>query len=351
LAEAPVLLIADIDRGGSLAAVVGTLELLDADERGLVKGIIFNKFRGNLALFAPALKFIEQKTGKPVVGVIPFLDRMDIDDEDSVSLEDKQVAINREIEIAVLRLPHISNFTDFAALSQEADVSLRYVRPGQKLGKPDLVILPGSKNTLEDMHYLVQQGYDKAIRRLVAQQVPVIGICGGYQLLGKSICDPQQVESGVGIVAGLGLIDAATIFVAEKVTQQVVATCAKLSFLEMDFSADELTGYEIHMGVTEVTGPGQPAFTVINRSNMELSQADGFVRPDGLVMGTYLHGIFDNDGFRRRLVNILRQRKGLAWVDGKSTAGRKEKQYNRLADHVRQHLNMEQIYQMLKMKL
>jgi len=350
LAPAPVLLIADIDRGGALASIVGTLELLEPDERELVKGVIINKFRGDIRLLEPALEFITAKTGKPVAGVIPYLDALGIDDEDSVSLDDKQ-AVSAEIEIAVLRTPKISNFTDFDALAGEPGVAVRYVRQGERLGRPDMIILPGSKNTTEDLLYLKEQGYDREIIGQVAAGTPVVGICGGYQMLGREIRDPQHTESDFERVEGLGLIDAVTVFAADKVTHQVTASSADHAFLGAGYSDDNLTGYEIHMGRTEFFSPVRPAFTITCRSGQAAAHDDGVVRPDGLVMGTYIHGIFDNDGFRRAVVNALRQRKGLTpLAAGMSTRQRKEAAYDRLADVVRGSLDMELIYRILGAK-
>lgn len=351
LAPAPVLLIADIDRGGALASVVGTLELLEPDERDLVKGVIINKFRGDIKLLEPALEFITAKTGKPVAGVIPHLDDLGIDDEDSVSLDDKQLQASGEIEIAVLRTPKISNFTDFDALASEPGVTVRYVRQGERLGRPDMIILPGSKNTTEDLLYLKEQGYDREILGQVAAGTPVVGICGGYQMLGREIRDPEHTESTFEQVEGLGLIDAATVFAADKVTHQVTAASAGLAFLGIDYSDDCLTGYEIHMGRTEFFSPVRPAFTITCRSGQAITRDDGVVRPDGLVMGTYIHGIFDNDEFRRAVVNALRGRKGLEpLAAGMSTRQRKEAAYDRLAEVVRSSLDMELIYKIIGAK-
>ena len=221
MVKAPVFLIADIDRGGAIASVVGTISLLEPEEQDRVQGIILNKFRGDINLLRPAFDIILAKTGKPVVGVIPHLENIGIDDEDSVSLDDKKSNQGRELDIAVLRLPKISNFTDFDALSRESDVSLRFVREGEPLGKPDLIILPGSKNTTEDLLYLQEQGFAAEIRRLAAQGVPVVGICGGYQMLGKKLLDPLHTESDRDELEGLDLIPAVTTFAADKLTHQV----------------------------------------------------------------------------------------------------------------------------------
>jgi len=346
LLSAPVFLIADIDRGGALAAVVGTLELLEPDERALIKGIIINKFRGDLDLLKPALDFLEAKTGKPVIGVVPHLDKLGIDDEDSVSLDDKQSGEARDLEIAVLRTPKISNFTDFDALESEVDVSVRYIKPGESIGKPDLIIVPGSKNTIEDLLYLRAQGYEEEILTLVAAGTPLIGICGGYQMLGKEIFDPEHTESTLDRIRGIGLLDFTTTFAAQKVTHQVTAHNIGNGFLGIDSRSDTLTGYEIHMGHTEFLGPVDHAFTIISRSGKEIQAPDGVIGYQGRVMGTYIHGIFDNDSYRRKLLNALRTIKGLAPITViNDTYTRKQNSYNRLADTVRHSLNMDLVYE------
>ncbi len=351
LAPAPVLLIADIDRGGALASIVGTLELLEPDERDLVKGIIINKFRGDIALLKPAVDFLAARTGKPVVGVIPHLDDLGIDDEDSVSLDDKRAGEGRgqaDIDIAVLRLPKISNFTDFTPLAGEPGVAVRYVAAGHRLGTPDLVILPGSKNTTEDLLWLRAQGFDRDIAALAANGTPVVGICGGYQMLGREVRDPDHTESTNDRVDGLGLLEAVTTFAADKITHQVTAACDASPFLGLGFTAGDLTGYEIHMGRTEFLVPVTPAFTITACSGSPVRERDGAVRDDGLVMGTYIHGIFDNDAFRRAVIGALRARKGLApLAAGTDTRSQKERSYDRLAAHVRAHLDMDLIYSIL----
>lgn len=345
---APVLLVADIDRGGALASVVGTLELLDPDERDLIKGIIINKFRGDIDLLKPALDFLENKTGKPIIGVVPHLDQLGIDDEDSVSLDEKQVHTMSDLDIAVIRTPKISNFTDFDAFANESDVTVRYIKQGENIGNPDLILLPGSKNTIEDLLYLRQQGYEEQIIQLVNSGTPLIGICGGYQMLGKQIYDPEHTESSLDGISGMGLLDIITTFTPSKLTHQVTASCSNNGFLGSNFSCEHLTGYEIHMGQTEFFGNTQHAFTIHTRSDQPIEYADGVVRTDGLVMGTYIHGIFDNDAYRRSLLNALRVRKGLAPIESvNDTHTRKESSYNRLAQTVRNSLNMDLLYKIL----
>ncbi|MBP2645556.1 MAG: Cobyric acid synthase [Firmicutes bacterium] len=345
MAGAPVLLIADIDRGGALAAVVGTLELLEPEERDLVKGIIINKFRGDRKLLEPALDFLQAKTGKPVVGVVPHISQLGIDEEDSVSLDEK-VSEEGDIEIVVLRTPRISNFTDFDALANEAGVSLTYIRQGEAIGRPDMVILPGTKNTVEDFLYLKAQGYDRDIINLAAQGTPVIGICGGYQMLGRELRDPEHNESDLEYTEGLGLLDIATTFTKEKTTHQVTAVCLAGDFLDMGYNGS-VTGYEIHMGRTESAAEVKRAFTVTERSGRTVADEDGVLRSDGLILGTYIHGIFDNDDFRQALLNALRKRKGLPERAVQNVAARKEASYNKLAEAVRSNLDMPYLYRII----
>ena len=344
--KAPVLLIADIDRGGALASLVGTLELLDDDERELVKGLIINKFRGDVTLLTPAVEFLEKKTGKPVLGIVPHIEKMGIDDEDSVSLQEKTaVMANSDINIAVIQLPKISNFTDFDALSGEPDAGVYYVKGVADVGQPDLIILPGSKNTIEDMKYLEESGLAAEIKSLHEKGVAIAGVCGGYQLLGEEIHDPYHTESDSDMIYGLGLLGMKTVFEDEKLTSQVIASCRDLSFLGQLISADGLRGYEIHMGKTEFTRPDDRHPFVINeRRNEPCQETEGTASADGLVFGTYIHGIFDNDSLRRSLLNALRVRKGLQPISSmRNVLAEKQQAYERLADIVEQHLDMDKI--------
>lgn len=351
----PVFLVADIDRGGAIASVVGTLELLEPEERDLVKGIVINKFRGDINLLKPALDFIEQKTGKPVIGVVPMISQLDIDEEDSVALESKTESMSKEIHIAVLQTPKISNFTDFDALAYEPDVSVRYVKSGDALGDPDLIIIPGSKNTVADLTYLYDHGYVKAIREKAQAGVPVIGICGGYQMLGDRIYDPDHVESELDTIEGIGLLPVSTSMKSEKTTHQVTFRCEDFNFLNGVYSGDGLRGYEIHMGTTTSSNPdmatteGQSAFTITSKSEQPLLAADGVVASSGKVLGSYIHGLLDNDELRRHIINQLRISKGLAPLPVQFRYfEHKDQAYNRLADIVEQHLDMEAIYAILE---
>ena len=348
--QAPVLLIADIDRGGALASLVGTLELLDEEERALVKGLVINKFRGDVTLLTPAIDFLEEKTGKPVLGVVPHIDQMGIDDEDSVSLEEKQAAPTEgDIRIAVIQTPKISNFTDFDALAHEKDVALYYVKSVEDLGEPDVIMLPGSKNTTEDMLYLRKSGLGEKILAHAKAGKAVIGICGGYQMLGEVIRDPQHTESQNDEVAGLGLLGMETVFASEKLTSQVVAQCQDLHFMGQSISADNLQGYEIHMGHTTFTREADKhPFTVCQRRGKACASQEGTVNAAGNVFGTYIHGVFDNDVFRRSVLNALRHSKGLeALANTRNVMAEKQQAYEHLADVVENALDMEKLYQIM----
>lgn len=348
--QAPVLLIADIDRGGALASLVGTLELLDEEERALVKGLVINKFRGDVTLLTPAIDFLEEKTGKPVLGVVPHIDQMGIDDEDSVSLEEKQAAPTEgDIRIAVIQTPKISNFTDFDALAHEKDVALYYVKSVEDLGEPDVIMLPGSKNTTEDMLYLRKSGLGEKILAHAKAGKAVIGICGGYQMLGDVIRDPQHTESQNDEVAGLGLLGMETVFASEKLTSQVVAQCQDLHFMGQSISADNLQGYEIHMGHTAFTREADKhPFTVCQRRGKACASQEGTANTAGNVFGTYIHGVFDNDVFRRSVLNAIRHSKGLeALANTRNVMAEKQQAYEHLADVVENALDMEKLYQIM----
>ena len=348
--QSPVFLIADIDRGGALASIVGTLELLDEEERRLVKGLVINKFRGDITLLEPALTFLEERTGIPVLGVIPYLDQLGIDDEDSVSLQDMpKDSVMRDIHIAVIQTPKISNFTDFDAFTHEPDVNVRFVQQGDLIGNPDVIILPGSKNTTEDLLYLKHHGYADEIKELADRGTPVIGICGGYQMLGEKVCDPLHVESDKDEVTGLGLLPYITTMQGEKNTYQVEFNCKNLPFLDMNFSAENLKGYEIHMGETVLTGSAQSLFNIVRRSNAPVDLQDGFINDKHHVFGTYCHGVFDNDHLRRAVINALRKRKGLLPLDVKFKYREyKEAEFDRLAAIVRKHFDMKKFYEILR---
>ena len=342
-ANSPVLLVADIDRGGALASVVGTLELVEPNERAMIKGIIFNKFRGELALLQPALDFIEQRTGIPVVGVVPYF-KIRIPDEDSVALnessEQPSVTLSEQLDVAVIRFPYISNFTDFDALQDEPDVSVRYVTEIGNLGKPDLIILPGSKNTLADLHFLHQSGLGQQISKLTKENVLLIGICGGYQMMGRSVMDPLHTESELEEVLGLGILPMVTEFYPQKHTVQSTGTILCNQDFFKACTGETVVGYEIHMGRSTMDEGQAPLF---NLTSNGVSYADGLQA--GNAYGTYLHGIFDNDSLRTALLVWLWQRRGCSRPVGPSLsqAALRESAFNELADLVRQNCDIERI--------
>lgn len=353
--QAPVLLVADIDRGGVFASIVGTLELLEPEERALVKGFVINKFRGDVSLLQPGLDWLEKRTGIPVVGVVPYYRDIHISEEDSVSLEKRRAMKTREdyvLDIAVIGLPHISNFDDFDPLEQEQGVRLRYVEQGDPLGKPDLIVLPGTKSTMSDLEYLKQSGLAAEIAGLAARGTPVVGICGGYQMLGEVIRDPDRVESNQAEVRGLGLLPVATTFYPVKSTHQVRGVVLRGEGLLRHASGSPVTGYEIHMGQTENEKGGESAgapFVIEERSRMPCRDGDGFLDRDGNILGTYLHGLFHNHGLRRSMLVELAARKGVAlppW--GKVLS--KEEEYDKLASLIRSSLDMDLINRVTGLK-
>ncbi|MBI2955155.1 MAG: cobyric acid synthase [Chloroflexi bacterium] len=337
-ASAPVVLVGDVDKGGVFAALVGTLELLDAEERDLVKGFIINKFRGDLSLLRPGLDFLENRTNKRVIGVIPYYRDAQVAQEDSVYLETRPTehTIGATIDIAVLWLPHISNFDDFDPLDQEDGVRVRYVRDVDQLGSPDLIIIPGTKSTMADLFYLRSNGLAECIVDFARRGKPVIGICGGYQMLGKEMSDPEQVESEVERMVGLGLLPIGTRFEATKVTRQVRGRVLCNRGLFDGCAGVPVVGYEIHMGDSGASET-EHVFEIVDADGS--IQLDGAVSRDGTVFGTYLHGIFDNAEFRRTLLSQLARRKGQCLEFERPLASR-EQQYDRLADTVRGSLDV-----------
>jgi adenosylcobyric acid synthase len=329
-ARAPVVLVGDIDRGGVFASFVGTLELLEAEERSLVRALLVNKFRGDPALLEPGLRFLEERTGVPVLGVLPFLERLGIADEDSVSLDDrrrKAAAPPGRVDIVVARLPRISNFDDFLPLEQEPEVAVRFVEAPDEVGNPDLFVLPGTKCTATDLEWLRASGLAGVAFERARRGRPLLGICGGFQMLGRSIDDPDRVESSRPRVEGLGLLPVRTVFGREKVTRRVRARPASRSFLTEELpSTAGLSAYEIHMGRIEPLEGRTPAFEVLGEPGP--GRFEGAV--SGAIVGTLLHGLFDDPLLRRSLLSELRRRAG----SGPAVLGdwNREAAYDRLAD-------------------
>ncbi len=345
MASAPVLLVGDIDKGGVFASLVGTLELLDEDERRYVKGFVINKFRGDVALLKDALDFLERRTARPVLGVVPYFRDIRIAQEDSVYLDERPPASDGDLNIAVIRLPRISNYDDFDPL-EDAGGRVSYVTQRFELGNAHLIIIPGTKSTVADLNYLHRSGLASAILTRAKAGTPVVGICGGYQMLGQHILDPAGTESKEKEVAGLGLLDVATEFEPEKSTRQVGAIPISDTGLLAGTKGEKLTGYEIHMGHT--SGPdGRGIFQIYETPQRPAAYADGAANPEGTVIGTYLHGLFYNEGFVRIFLNNLRRYWGLDETGG-GAAPSKDKEYDKLADLVRGSLDMPRIYEIME---
>ncbi|HEM3683056.1 TPA: cobyric acid synthase [Streptococcus suis] len=340
LVDAPVILVADIDKGGVFASIYGTIMLMPEEDRRRIKGVIINKFRGDVALLQSGIDMIEELTKVPVLGVVPYA-QLHIDSEDSVALVQKSRKFNSEkdLDVAIINLNRMSNFTDFNSLEMHPDVSVRYVGPADELGSPDLLILPGSKNTIEDMVYLAESGIAQEIHRCFQEGSAIFGICGGYQLLGQELFDPLGVESSIEDMAGLGLLETTTIFRANKCTTQVQAK-------QGDYC---LEGYEIHMGETRLADGVQPFSTIVLQNGEATDRQDGAIGHGGQVQGTYLHGIFDNVTWTRDYLNQLRIKKGLLPLDQQveTIQTMKDREYDKLAAILRESLDMKAIYDIL----
>lgn len=345
LADAPVLLVADIDRGGVFASIVGTLELLEPHERARVRGFLINKFRGDIRLLEPGLQWLEERTAVPVLGVIPYQRDLYIESEDSVVLDQIAAPAGRnEIDVAVIRLPHISNFTDVDPLRFEPDVSWRYVSAEEQLGEPDLIILPGTKNTIDDLLWLRKTGLAGRIASM-AGRVRILGICGGYQMLGTKLADPDRVESDVPEVDGLGLLDVTTRFLPVKTTVLAHGTVLELTGAASALSGISIEGYEIHMGQSN-RGHCLP-FARLTASDAE--KEDGAVDASGMVMGTYLHGILHNDLWRRTFLDSIRIGKGLAPVGQTDSSHRKRQEaFDRWADLVERVVDVDRLLSIMQ---
>ena len=332
--HAPVLLIGDIDRGGIFAQLLGTLWLLEPEERALVRGLVVNKFRGDLTLFDDGLRILEEKGNVPVLGVVPYLKDLYLPDEDAVSIEKTAtpgLLPPGGVDIAVVRFPRIANFDDFDPLRAEPGVYLRYVASAQELGNPQAIILPGTKSTLADLDWLRANGLAQAVCEFAARGGSVAGICGGFQMLGESLHDPQHVESDTGNADGLGLLPVATRFLSQKTTTRTRAVLRDGAGWLAALKGWELDGYEIHMGETQ---GGQSLLEIGSRNSL-----DGAFSPDGNIWGCYLHGLFANDAFRRAWLQSL------GWRADSATANADllDRSLEALADAVETALDMNQL--------
>jgi adenosylcobyric acid synthase len=332
-ARARCVLVADIDRGGVFAQIVGTYALLEPDEKARFVGFIVNRFRGDPTLLGDGVRFLEDRTGQPCLGVVPHLPAIGIPEEDSVVLEECATTGAPGLRVGVVLLPSLANFTDFDALARMDGVSFRYLREPRGIAHVDLVILPGSKNTVRDLAYLRTSGHAEAIQAHARAGKPILGICGGFQMLGREINDPHGVESGERRVEGLGLLDVVTTMASVKTTRQ--ATARFLDDARFSEGA-RITGYEIHVGETE-RGRIEPLL-LVERADDPVAIEDGAVTDDGCTLGTYLHGLFDEASGRLALVNHFRSVVGLTPLALQNASPIDP--YERLAQHFRSHLDM-----------
>lgn len=341
LVDAPVVIVGDIDKGGVFASLAGTMLLLTEEERERVKGTIINKFRGDIKLLEPGIDMLEEIIKRPSLGVVPYF-HLVLEDEDGAMMEINK-KVTAPVDVAVIILPHISNFTDVDCLRCEEDVSLRFIENKEEFGRPDLLIIPGSKNTIEDLNAIRNSGLEERIIDY-SKDGRILGICGGYQMLGKAILDPLNIESNMGKIKGIDLLDTITTIESEKVMTRVEGNL-KLS----DFNGD-IYGYEIHMGKT-IVGENMKNLIEINRENGENAcKIDGACNNKERIFGTYIHGILDSTEFREYLLNKIRAEKSMPKRKSKVYEGFRDEEINKLADIVRKAINMSKIYEILGLK-
>lgn len=353
IADAACLLVTDIDRGGVFASLVGTYALLEPEERARFFGFLINKFRGDVSLFTPGIGYLEERLSQTCLGVIPYLHDHGIDDEDSVSLERRAVRPpfdrNDCLCVCVVGLPYLSNFTDFTALENVAGVVVYYTRRPEEARAADVLILPGSKNTIPDLLWLRKNGWEPVIESHVAAGKPLLGICGGFQMLGKEIRDPHHTESAIEFVPGLNLLDLTTVLEREKVTRQATARFAQPHFSNGGEQDDPLfAGYEIHLGET-LLGSGTQPLLQLQRLGDDESHHDGAISADGRVLGTYLHGLFDSRDGLALLLSHWRKICGKqeAAADVIDPLVERERRYDALAEHYRSNLKMDVVWRAL----
>ena len=352
MADSPVLLVADIDRGGVFAAIYGTVMLLEENERKRIKGVIINKFRGDKSLLTSGIEMIEKLTDIPVLGVVPFVP-LGIEEEDSLGIDKYNEKKEGKIRISVIKLKHISNFTDIDALSHYNDVSLKYVTKSSELGNEDIIIIPGSKNTVEDMKDLIEKNIGREIVRIAKKGTPVFGICGGFQMLGQKIMDPEKIESDLKEISGLGLLDIETVMKSDKTTTQYKNTVKNVSGILTGTEGMEIKGYEIHQGYSYP----------VNEKNEENNNSENILKNDTAclfgdeklkgavkdnIAGTYIHGIFDNSEFTSHFLNEVRKLKGLDRIDENfSYSDYKNREYDKLAEVLRENIDIKKIYEIM----
>ena len=329
MADAPVIIAGDIDRGGVFASLAGTMMLLKDEDRPRVKGVIINKFRGDVEILRPGLEMLEDIIKVPVLGVLPYM-KVDVDDEDSLSSKLRSDKGVDPVDVAVIRLPRISNFTDFDPLERVEGIGVRYVNSVHELGDPDLVIIPGTKNTMGDLEWMRESGLEAQVKKYASKGKPVFGICGGYQILGRTISDPSHVEHG-GTMRGMELLPIDTVFEGDKVRAAEEGILSRVDGMFSLLSGLPYKGYEIHMGVSGACG------NIINSGN---------------VYGTYIHGIFDKEEPLRAVAEALFRAKGLDpdSVRAMDADSYKQEQYDILADELRKALDMDKIYEIVGLK-
>ena len=345
IANAPVLLVGDIDRGGVFAQLIGTVELLEDDEKAMVKGLIINKFRGDKTILDPGVVMLEERSGIPVVGVAPYLD-IQVEDEDSLTerFDRKQEA--GVIDIAVVRTPRISNFTDFNPFESIPGVSLRYVKHPRDLHSPDMIILPGTKNTMGDLIWMRESGMEAAVLKEASRGKLIFGVCGGYQMLGETLSDPHGVENG-GSMKGMGLLPMETVFAEKKTRTRVQGHFGQLSGVFAPLSGAEIEGYEIHMGESILKDNAGTATKITDSVSGKKKEEGAFA---GNVCGTYIHGVFDKEASAEAIIRVIGEKKGIDVenMTGVDFATFEEQQYDILAAELRKHLDMKKIYEILE---
>lgn len=335
MADAPVILVADIDRGGVFASVYGTIMLMTPEERARVKGVIINKFRGDVGILRSGLKKLEELTGVPVIGVMPYSD-IDIEDEDSLTDRFKNSKDNKGIKISVIKLKHISNFTDIDPLSIQEDVSINYVTSPSEIGEEDMIIIPGSKNTIDDLKDIKDRGIATEIIKASRNGKIIVGICGGFQILGERVKDPYGIESDIKEIPGLGILDTETVMEKEKNTVQYSGKFINTKGVLEGLDEVEIKGYEIHQGVTSGTES-----SVTDDNHIVAVVKDN-------IFGTYLHGIFDNEKVTRTILNKIREKKGMEQLgEGITFDEYREREFDKLEKIVRENIDIKKIYEIL----
>jgi adenosylcobyric acid synthase len=352
IADAACMLVTDIDRGGVFASLVGTYALLELRERERFGGFLINKFRGDVGLFTPGVEYLENRLSQPCLGVIPYLRDHGIDDEDSVSLERRtmrpSIGSENELRVCVVGLPYLSNFTDFTALESVTGVVVYYTREPEEARVADVLILPGSKNTIPDLLWLRENGWEEAVHAHVAAGKPLVGICGGFQMLGREIRDPHRVESDTEFVAGLGLLDVNTTLTKEKITRQATARLIAPAIFAQDGAEPVFIGYEIHLGETILGEKARPLFQLTRLGDVA-SRNDGAINDNGSILGAYLHGLFDSSEGLAVLLAHWRKLCGKKFSAAQiaDPLAERERRYVALAEHYRRNLRMDVIYRMI----